>query len=341
MKNIYPLYCNSFKCIAGACPDTCCAQWEIVIDEKYVNLYKSHHSDAAKDAVSAMYTDSDGDTCLRLTNGRCPMLNGENLCRLYIEMGEDALCDVCRIYPRFNKDAEQTNFCGISLSCPEAARLILGDENMGQLNETPQFENMKYGFVFKAYELFRKLCKDGCFMYSLPLAESVQDEIDFDDLSEAERILDKSDFSFDKQITEPGVIAGRIRQMLAFDILKNSWRDTLSNLLNHLEALSEDESLNKEREIMLSQLYTRREIKNIEIYYLYKYLPEAVEYSDIYTCVSTAVACTELICELCAMRKLCINILETEHILEFSKDFSKEIEHNGDNMGKFCKLIEL
>lgn len=339
MKDIYPLYCKEFTCIAGACPDTCCAQWEIVIDEKYEKLYKSHPSQAAKDAVSAMYTDSDGDTCLRLKNGRCPMLNDENLCRLYIEMGKDALCDVCRIYPRFNKESEKINLCGISLSCPEAARLILSDESFGELNKKPHFESEEYNFVFKTFEAFRKLSIYGTLAYSLHFAESIQDEIDFGDISKAEEVLECAGVNLDAENTTPDALMEIVRFMQTLDILRESWKETLSMLTLHLEKASNDKEYGKKRELALLEISSYKEIKNIGVYYLYKYLPEAMEYTDIYTCVITAVACTEIICELCAMNKLQIGILEFANILEYAKDFSKEIEHNGDNMEKLLDVI--
>ena len=35
MEITRPDYYKEFSCIAGACPDTCCAGWQIVIDDKY------------------------------------------------------------------------------------------------------------------------------------------------------------------------------------------------------------------------------------------------------------------------------------------------------------------
>ena len=34
-----PDYYNEFSCIAGDCPDTCCAGWQIVIDKKSLKKY--------------------------------------------------------------------------------------------------------------------------------------------------------------------------------------------------------------------------------------------------------------------------------------------------------------
>ena len=37
-----PDYYHEFSCIAGACPDTCCAGWQIVIDSASMNLDYEH-----------------------------------------------------------------------------------------------------------------------------------------------------------------------------------------------------------------------------------------------------------------------------------------------------------
>ena len=31
-----PDYFEQFRCLAGACPHTCCAKWEVVIDEENI-----------------------------------------------------------------------------------------------------------------------------------------------------------------------------------------------------------------------------------------------------------------------------------------------------------------
>lgn len=34
MEFTFPNYYKEFSCIAGSCPDTCCAGWQIMIDDK-------------------------------------------------------------------------------------------------------------------------------------------------------------------------------------------------------------------------------------------------------------------------------------------------------------------
>ena len=36
----YPEYYNKFHCLAGDCPDTCCKDWEVDVDEATFYYYK-------------------------------------------------------------------------------------------------------------------------------------------------------------------------------------------------------------------------------------------------------------------------------------------------------------
>ena len=40
MQITRPDYYKKFSCIADACPDTCCAGWQIVIDDKSLKKYR-------------------------------------------------------------------------------------------------------------------------------------------------------------------------------------------------------------------------------------------------------------------------------------------------------------
>lgn len=40
MKIVTPAYYKDFKCIAGACTDTCCAGWDVDVDEASYKHYK-------------------------------------------------------------------------------------------------------------------------------------------------------------------------------------------------------------------------------------------------------------------------------------------------------------
>ena len=56
--------------------------------------------------------------------GRCPFLNDDNLCDLYIELGEDKLCETCAEFPRFINDYGNIREIGIAPSCKTAGELM-------------------------------------------------------------------------------------------------------------------------------------------------------------------------------------------------------------------------
>ncbi len=128
MKCTYPHYYRNFRCIADKCPDTCCAGWEIVVDEESAEKYRLADGEIGEKLRSSMTVDSDGDTVFASQNRRCPFLLGNNLCEIYIELGEKSLCRTCTLFPRHITDLGSRKETGISVSCPEAARLIFSSD---------------------------------------------------------------------------------------------------------------------------------------------------------------------------------------------------------------------
>lgn len=59
-------------------------------------------------------------------NKRCAFLNDENLCDMYIALGEKSLCRTCKMYPRHVEEFEDVREMTLSVSCPEVARILLG-----------------------------------------------------------------------------------------------------------------------------------------------------------------------------------------------------------------------
>ena len=119
-----PSYYDAFHCIAAACPDSCCKEWAVQVDEASAAYYRSLPGPLG-DRLRQVLTEEDGDTVMAIENGRCPMWRGDGLCRIQAELGEEALCATCRDFPRLKHDYGDFLELGLELSCPEAARLIL------------------------------------------------------------------------------------------------------------------------------------------------------------------------------------------------------------------------
>lgn len=125
-----PKYYDAFRCVAGACPDSCCHEWEVQVDEKTAAFYRGltgSLADALREVLGA-------DNTMALREGRCPMWRADGLCRIQAELGERALCDVCRTFPRICHDYGSFQEKMLEMSCPEAARLIFLSD--GEWEET-------------------------------------------------------------------------------------------------------------------------------------------------------------------------------------------------------------
>lgn len=122
MRYTKPHYYDEFACLAGSCPDTCCAGWQICIDENSLKRYAQ-----VGGAIGSRVANSiDWEEGTFLQHGRdCAFLNEEKLCDLYTELGSDFLCDTCRMYPRHVEEFDGLREMTLSLSCPEAARMML------------------------------------------------------------------------------------------------------------------------------------------------------------------------------------------------------------------------
>ena len=124
MRIIKPSYFDSFRCIAAACPDSCCKEWDVQVDAASAAYYRSLTGELG-DKLRQVLKDEDGETYMTIENRRCPMWRADGLCRIQAQLGEQALCKTCRDFPRLTHDYGDFVEMGLELSCPEAARLIL------------------------------------------------------------------------------------------------------------------------------------------------------------------------------------------------------------------------
>lgn len=130
---LLPTYFEEFKCIGGACEDTCCAGWRIDIDEATFKKYKKEKNPLMKKALQENTSRNRASNANFFTKGRfkldenksCTMLTKEGLCSIQKVLGEEALCHTCTVYPRETISRNDTIEKSLVLSCPEAARIVL------------------------------------------------------------------------------------------------------------------------------------------------------------------------------------------------------------------------
>ena len=138
-----PDYFDRFRCIAGDCPDSCCKEWDVQVDDVSAEMYRSL-SGPLGDRLREVLCTEGGETVMTITDGRCPMWREDGLCRIQAELGEKALCKTCREFPRLTHNYGDFLELQLELSCPEAAKFILSPDRPVTVStedpETPEAE---------------------------------------------------------------------------------------------------------------------------------------------------------------------------------------------------------
>lgn len=128
LRHLQPDFYESFRCRASACRHSCCKGWEIDIDENTLELYQNLSGEWREKMDAAIVCDDSG-AHFRLTEDECcPFLQKDGLCELICAFGEDALCDICALHPRFYEVVGPYELAGLGLSCEAVCALLLADE---------------------------------------------------------------------------------------------------------------------------------------------------------------------------------------------------------------------
>lgn len=312
-----PDYYNKFKCIADKCEDSCCRSgWEIPIDDDTYAAYKAHGISDLDDNIT---TGADGDRIFKLrSDGVCPYLRSNGLCRLYTETG-GRLGEICANYPRFFEEYDGFTEAGISISCPEAQRIILSAvrEDYELPGEKPAEELLE--FLHKAREhaydiAFSSETMAQAAISLLDFASRLQELIDDGRIDSVDEAIE-SELSATDDCEEE--LKGYIEQFCEIalentDILYLDWRKTLQ------KGLAGD---------IKEEPFYSEEIKALLAYYIYRFFLKAVNTEDVF-------AVTMLI----VMAILSVSRL-TGDFYKNARLFSKEIEHNADNFDSILDEI--
>lgn len=304
MKIVKPTFYKTFKCIAGDCPDSCCQGWEVDADSDSLEYYKTldNSLEIKKRIDSVLSKDEFDNTIFTLApKKRCPFLNDENLCDMHIAIGGEHTPYTCRTFPRFIYDFGATREIGISFSCPVASYMMYNTESFdfetdinSDLPTLNDIDAEKYFLLYKGRAEAYKIAKDK--------NKSIRERLS--DLLDLGVLLQEKLFPYDEGGDD----------IAFFDVFKNpelinpEWKEKVENF-------------------SLKQVSDAQYNENILMYFLYKYLMQAVYDDDALSKIKMAV----------------LGVLINTYFGEDSWTvhlWSKETEHSQYNMDRYKKLLK-
>lgn len=304
MKIVKPTFYKNFKCIAGDCPDSCCQGWEVDADSDSLEYYKTldNSLEIKKRIDSVLSKDEFDNTIFTLApKKRCPFLNEENLCDMHIAIGGEHTPYTCRTFPRFIYDFGATREIGISFSCPVASDMMYNTESFdfetevnSDLPSLNDIDAEKYFLLYKGRAEAYKIAKDK--------NKSIRERLN--DLLDLGVLLQEKLFPYDEGGDD----------IVFFEVFKNpelinpEWKEKVENF-------------------SLKQVSDSQSNENILMYFLYKYLMQAVYDDDVLSKIKMAV----------------LGVLINTYFGEDSWTvhlWSKETEHSQYNMDRYKKLLK-
>jgi len=125
-----PDYYSNFACKGGSCRTSCCQGWPISMSMKeYFRLLGEDCSPELRRKMDTALHLADNPSPDRYAQllpdwrGDCPLHRDDGLCMLHAECGENALCEICRLYPRSPRRFTQPE-CACSNSCEHTIELL-------------------------------------------------------------------------------------------------------------------------------------------------------------------------------------------------------------------------
>lgn len=333
MKSAYPFFYENFRCIADKCPDSCCKEWDVVLDDESWDYYGKVGGEFGKKLSSVMTIDDDGDSIFVLQNGKCPFWNDKGLCDIYINLGEESLCETCKRFPRIVQDYGSFEERTLSFACPEATRLMLESSDNFSLKTTDNgkpceeicYDEDLMSFLLETREALFEIIGDKKtsayekILRCLSFCHKAQKCIDSGDFSE----ITQSDGDFSALCLD----AKRVFEFLSkLDIMTDRWKNLMKAAQN-AEITSDD--------IYNFRNYAENfdgEFTSLAFYYIFRYYLNAVDSLDVmFTAKSLALAYSSIFLLECAEYKSG-KTLDFKRRTELFCLYSKEVEHSYENI---------
>ena len=135
---LQPKYLGNFQCDCSKCNAKCCGKWRIDIDMETYKKYQRIKNPAMRKKILSSIQPSTIQTGFQIelnNKGVCPLLCEDNLCYIQRNMGEDALSQTCKVYPRMVQQIGNYQFRMLAMTCPVAAENALLSPNAMELQQ--------------------------------------------------------------------------------------------------------------------------------------------------------------------------------------------------------------
>lgn len=333
-----PDYYKNFQCIGKKCTDSCCTGWEVDLDDASLEYYRSVEGEFGERLRSVMVFE-EGENRFKLrANGRCPFLNDENLCDLYFALGEDRLCKTCTEHPRYMNDFGDLREKGISLSCPEAARIILSKKTPVTY-DTVVTDEMVAEFSSLDPQKYVQLVMARKNAYAVagnreqPIRERIAQILEEGIVHQRQLTGRKVNKDAAQLMTNRAeVLAGWLHHIENYECINPVWNELVQSTIRFLEDASRDyeKSLKEFEEANASKLY---QYEQMTMYFLYRYYVSSVFDYDLLSKLKL-MAFGVLICEAMAVvhwdKRHRFTLRDQVQIMHC---FSRQFEHSDENVG--------
>ena len=152
---LQPKYVADFQCDGSKCNAKCCGKWRIDIDMETYKKYQRIKNPAMRKKILSSIQPSTIQTGFQIeldNKGVCPLLCEDNLCYIQRNMGEGALSQTCKVYPRMVQQIGNYQFRMLAMTCPVAAEYALLSTNAMELQQISCEEDTS------AWKLIAKNC---------------------------------------------------------------------------------------------------------------------------------------------------------------------------------------
>ena len=364
MQYTVPHYYNKFHCTADQCEDTCCAGWQIMIDEHSLKKYRKVKGAFGNRLFNSI--DWKEGSFLQY-DGRCAFLDENNLCDICSELGPDMFCKTCRNYPRHIEEFPNVREISLSLSCMEAGKLILGctspvrfltKETEREEAEDETFDYFLYDKLLSVRESAIRILQNReekielRIAMALGLAHDAECKIRKGNLFEVDEVCARyekegSPQRFLKKLKSCQEENGKRFQIMQelwsifgeLEILRKQWPDYIKDLEDILYH-SEEEYLEIRTEFQENVLQKHSYSEQLMVYFVFTYFCGGVYDGRGYSKMLMAVVSTLLIEELAMAvywkKEKQFTFMD---MVEVAHHYSREVEHSDENLETLERIV--